>query len=417
MHAPAWILLAAALLAWTSSEAQIFECAGKDGSRVFSDKRCGPDARVVQPTVKPKRPPPTATSPKATSPKPVKSRKPADELEQLALQCNGGDMKACTDWTMGGGPELLRDQERRAEQECEAGSLAACEERYCREGIDADCRARVQRTARLAGDTWYLRDETRDSAPVSPSISCVASRKARASPAMSWSRARAKQVRIAAISAIRNTAFRASRRPPQINARGAPRPRRPTDGHAKRAGSRRRGTSAFKRLQRWWPKPAVRKRWMRTIASAPATVQFAVLGAVLVALWFGINWIYQVVRKPSELFFPVSGVLYKLPEETWTPTSPRSARHSTGTITPEFLAALAQIEASGNPVARTYWRWSMTPRASMFTGPRRARSACISLLTVHSRRRGVTAFTITPSSRMDRGTMCTRAGSTRCIRG
>jgi hypothetical protein len=29
--------------------------------------------------------------------------------------------------------------------------------------MSADCRARVQRTARLAGDTWYLRDETRDS--------------------------------------------------------------------------------------------------------------------------------------------------------------------------------------------------------------------------------------------------------------
>ena len=59
-------------------------------------------------------------------------------------------------------PELLREQERKAEQECEAGSLAACEQRYCREGIDADCRSRVQRTARLAGETWYLRDETRD---------------------------------------------------------------------------------------------------------------------------------------------------------------------------------------------------------------------------------------------------------------
>ena len=26
-------------------------------------------------------------------------------------------------------------------------------------------------------------------------------------------------------------------------------------------------------------------------------------------------------------------------------------------ITPDFLAALAQVEGSGNPVARTYWRW------------------------------------------------------------
>jgi len=157
VHAPAWILLVAALLAWSGSEAQIYECAGKDGSRVFSDKRCGPDAKVVQPASKPKRLPP-----KDPSAKPVKTRKSAAELEQLTAQCDAGDDKACTAWTMGDGPELLRDQERKAEQDCEAGSLAACEQRYCREGINADCRARVQRTARLAGDTWYLRGETRD---------------------------------------------------------------------------------------------------------------------------------------------------------------------------------------------------------------------------------------------------------------
>jgi hypothetical protein len=158
VHAPVWILLVAALLVCASSEAQIYECAGKDGSRVFSDKRCGPDAKVVQSAPRPKRLPP-----KDPSAKPVKTRKGAAELEQLTAQCDAGDDKACTAWTMGGGPELLRDQERKAEQDCEAGSLAACEQRYCREGMNADCRARVQRTARLAGDTWYLRDETRDS--------------------------------------------------------------------------------------------------------------------------------------------------------------------------------------------------------------------------------------------------------------
>jgi hypothetical protein len=31
--------------------------------------------------------------------------------------------------------------------------------------------------------------------------------------------------------------------------------------------------------------------------------------------------------------------------------------YSTSTITPELLAALAQVESSGNPVDRTYWRW------------------------------------------------------------
>jgi len=158
VHAPAWILLAAALLVSASSEAQIYTCKGKDGSRVFSDKRCGPDAEVVkQDYSKAKRPPP-----KAASVKPVKTHRSAEELELLTSACDAGDMKACTAWTMGGGPEMLRDTERKNEQECEAGSLAACEQRYCRERIDADCRARVQRTARMAGDTWYLRDETRD---------------------------------------------------------------------------------------------------------------------------------------------------------------------------------------------------------------------------------------------------------------
>jgi uncharacterized protein DUF4124 len=159
VHAPAWILLAAALLVSASSEAQIYTCKGADGSRVFSDKRCGPDAQLVkQDYAKPRRPPP-----KAASVKPVKTRRSAEELEQLSAACDAGDMKACTAWTMGGGPEMLRDTERKNEQDCEAGSLAACEERYCRERIDADCRARVQRTARMAGETWYLRDEIRGS--------------------------------------------------------------------------------------------------------------------------------------------------------------------------------------------------------------------------------------------------------------
>lgn len=156
----AWILTAAALLACASSHAQIYTCVGEDGSRVFSDQRCGPDAKVVPGIVNQKR----STAKSAGAVKPVKTRKSAAELEKLTSLCDAGDMKACTEWTLGGGPGLLREQEHNAEQECEAGLLAACEERYCREGVDADCRARVQRTARLAGDSWYLRDETRSQA-------------------------------------------------------------------------------------------------------------------------------------------------------------------------------------------------------------------------------------------------------------
>ena len=130
----------------------------------------------------------------------------------------------------------------------------------------------------------------------------------------------------------------------------------------KRAGPRRRSKSPFKWRPKWWPSVAVRRRWMRAFSHAPATFQFGVLAAVLVTMWFGLNWIYQVVRKPSELFFPVSGVLYKLPDETWDTYESVFRKHSTSTITPAFLAALAQIEASGNPIARTYWRWSLSPR-------------------------------------------------------
>jgi hypothetical protein len=86
-----------------------------------------------------------------------------------------------------------------------------------------------------------------------------------------------------------------------------------------------------------------------------------IVGALaLVAAAFALNWIYQVVRKPAELFFPVSGALFKTPAETWEQYEPLFRRHATAVITPELLAALAQVEASGNPVARTPWRFRVS---------------------------------------------------------
>jgi hypothetical protein len=73
--------------------------------------------------------------------------------------------------------------------------------------------------------------------------------------------------------------------------------------------------------------------------------------------FFGINWIYQVVRKPGELFAPISASFSKSPESTWQSYGPLFQKHSTSILSPEFLAALAQVEGSGNPIARTYWRW------------------------------------------------------------
>ncbi|MGH7421829.1 MAG: lytic transglycosylase domain-containing protein, partial [Candidatus Rokuibacteriota bacterium] len=78
-----------------------------------------------------------------------------------------------------------------------------------------------------------------------------------------------------------------------------------------------------------------------------------------VMVWSAANWAYQVIRKPTELFFPVSGTLTKAPAETWRSYAPLFRRHATATITAELLAALAQVEGAGDPVARTYWRWQM----------------------------------------------------------
>jgi hypothetical protein len=112
---------------------------------------------------------------------------------------------------------------------------------------------------------------------------------------------------------------------------------------------------------RFWPRPATRRRAVRAFRALPLAVQLGLGAVVLIALWFAANGLVQVVRKPTELFFPVSGVLYKAPPETWRSYAPLFRAHATATITPEFLAALAQTEATGNPVARTYWRWRATP--------------------------------------------------------
>jgi hypothetical protein len=104
------------------------------------------------------------------------------------------------------------------------------------------------------------------------------------------------------------------------------------------------------------------RRALRAFQRAPMSVQVVMAVACALVLWFALNWMYQVVRKPSELFFPVSGTLNKTPAETWRQYGPLFEKYSTGVISAELLAALAQVEGSGNPVARTYWRWSFSPR-------------------------------------------------------
>ena len=120
-----------------------------------------------------------------------------------------------------------------------------------------------------------------------------------------------------------------------------------------RAPRRRR-----RQLVRLWPSARARRKALRAFRRASPGAQVALALAALVLLWALVNGVYQVIRKPTELFFPVSGVLDKTPAETWEEYASIFRAHSTPVISAELLAALAQVEASGNPIARTYWRWS-----------------------------------------------------------
>lgn len=116
---------------------------------------------------------------------------------------------------------------------------------------------------------------------------------------------------------------------------------------------RRRGTQLRFFRRRWHEGRAfLRALW----ASHPA-VSLPVAAALVLVCWLTVNWLYHALHKPTELFFPLDNVLDKNLAETWREYGPLFRKHATTVITPELLAALAHVEGSGNPVARTYWRW------------------------------------------------------------
>jgi len=124
------------------------------------------------------------------------------------------------------------------------------------------------------------------------------------------------------------------------------------------AARRKRRRSA--RIAAVWPVTRSARRALSALLVAPLAIRILVGAVAVLVVWSAVNWLYQVVRKPTELFFPVSGVLAKAPPETWRQYGALFREHSTAVITPDLLAALAQVEGAGNPVARTYWRWRLT---------------------------------------------------------
>lgn len=99
---------------------------------------------------------------------------------------------------------------------------------------------------------------------------------------------------------------------------------------------------------------------LKSFQSSPLSVRAVVIVSSILLLWLSVNWTYHAFNKPAEILFPLDHSLNKSPAETWKQYGSLFRRHATSVITPELLAAIAQAEGGGNPVARTYWRWHLT---------------------------------------------------------
>jgi len=98
----------------------------------------------------------------------------------------------------------------------------------------------------------------------------------------------------------------------------------------------------------------------RVVRATPSAVRTLVVATIAAAMFLLANLVYHVIHKPTEILYPVSGVLKKSPNDTWREYGPLFRDYSTASISAELLAALAQTEGAGDPVAHTYWRWRLT---------------------------------------------------------
>jgi len=137
----------------------------------------------------------------------------------------------------------------------------------------------------------------------------------------------------------------------------------------KRSPGKRIGQSARRARRKRRIRIAKIARFLVSRTAPFRTARAAIVACIALGLFAAANLIYQVARKPAELFFPVSGVLAKSPAETWRSYGSLFERYSTSAVSATLLAALAQAEGSGDPVAHTYWRWRFSWHPFSIYGP------------------------------------------------
>ena len=125
--------------------------------------------------------------------------------------------------------------------------------------------------------------------------------------------------------------------------------------HSHRRRPNRRRAGSLLRFIRWRCREG--RAFLRAVWAAHPAIGLPVAAVLVLVAWLSLNWLYHTIHKPTELLFALDDAFDKNAAETWREYGPLFREHATATITPELLAALAQLEGSGNPIARTYWRW------------------------------------------------------------
>jgi hypothetical protein len=110
-------------------------------------------------------------------------------------------------------------------------------------------------------------------------------------------------------------------------------------------------------LERWYKRA---QRALGKFKAIPTAMRLVLICIAVLVVFSVTNLVYQILHKPTEVFALIPSESIKAPIETWRQYAPLFREYSTASISPELLAALAQVESAGNPIARTYWRWSLT---------------------------------------------------------
>ena len=140
------------------------------------------------------------------------------------------------------------------------------------------------------------------------------------------------------------------------------------------------------------------QRVLGRFRAIPTATRVILIGIAVLAVFSVTNFVYQILHKPTEVFALIPGESNKAPVETWTQYASLFREYSTTSISPELLAALAQVESAGNPIARTYWRWRLTSDPFAVYEPASSAVGMYQMMP-RCRRRKVIVFSTIPSLR------------------